>query len=233
MNISITVIPYVNFMILIFVVLSMYIGYKRGFLYQVFSLLAILTSIFVSWFFAPVASQMFSIFPKSWTPFAYTEFADVFYHKLNTLSWYVILFFAIAIIFLMLKPAAKSVQNLPIIGFVNRVLGMIFGLIPSLVLLVFITYFLSTPLVKNGKDIIEQTWLLPIRNVTTNVIALMDEPYQLNEAIQKLTSDPISLDQEDLQILVEWLTDEHQDTQEIYDFINEHSVEQIEHPENE
>lgn len=233
MNISFTVIPYVNVFILVFVGLSMYIGYKRGFLYQIFTLLAILTAIFISWFFAPVVSNLYHIYPENWSPFAYTQFADIFYQKLNTLSWYILLFLIVMILCMLLKPVARSVQKLPVIGFVNQILGMFFGLIPSIVLIMFATYFLSTPLVKNGKDIIEQTWLLPIRNATTNVVSLMKEPYQMNEAIQKITSDPISLNQEDLQLLVDWLTKENNDTEGIYDFIDEHSVEQVDRSQGE
>lgn len=228
MNVPLTLIPYVNMIIVVFLLVSMYLGYRRGFLYQVFTLLGLLTAILISWFFAPVVSEMCPIYPVEWSPFAYTDFADVFYSKMNTLVWYIILFAVVMVVFLLLKPFAKSVQKIPLIGTINQVFGMLFGLLPGLVTILFVTYFLSTPIVKNGKDVIEQTWLGPIRNATTNIVSVLQEPYEVNEAIQKLTADPISLTAEDTQMLLEWLISEQDSTEGIYEFLNDHSVHQVE-----
>ena len=228
MNIPLTLVPYVNMLILLFVVLSMFLGYQRGLLYQVFSLLGVLTAILVSWFFAPVVAAEIHVYPVEWCPFDYTNFADVFYDKMNTLVWYIILFVGVSVLFMLLKPLAKVVQKIPVLGKVNQILGMLFGIVPSLVLILFVTYFLSTPVVKNGKDVINQTWLGPIRNTATNVVTLLEEPYTMNEAIQKLISDPMSLTEEDTKLVFEWLVTEHGDVEEIQDFVNEHSVHQVE-----
>ena len=228
MNIPLTLVPYINVLILVFIVLSMVLGYQRGILYQIFSLLGILTAILISWFFAPVVAAQAPVFPEEWCPFGYTEFADIFYDKMNTLVWYIILFAVVTVFFMLLKPLAKVVQKIPVLGKVNQILGMLFGVIPSLVLILFATYFLSTPVVKNGKDIIDQTWLGPIRNTTTNVVTILKEPYEMNEAIQKLISDPMSLTEEDTKLVFEWLISEHENTEEITEFVNEHSVHTVE-----
>ena len=131
-------------------------------------------------------------------------------------------------LFILAKIFESVTKNSPAVSGINRVLGMLFGIIPAVVLLLFTTYFLSTPVVKNGKDIINQTWLAPIRNTATNVVYILEEPYNVNEAIQKLISDPMSLTEEDTKLVFEWLISEHQDADEIQDFVNEHSVHQIE-----
>ena len=228
MNIPLTMIPYINIIILVFFLLAMFLGYQRGLLYQVFSLLGILTAILVSWFFAPVVAKQVHIYPIEWCPFAYTEFVDVFYDKMNTLVWYIILFAIVMVVFALLKPLAKAVQKVPLLGKANQILGSLFGIIPALVLVLFMTYFLSTPIVKNGKDIIQQTWLGPIRNVTTNVVHILQKPYEVNEAIQKLIADPMSLTEEDTKLVLEWLISEHDSTDGVYEFVNDHSVHQVE-----
>ena len=227
MNIPLTMIPYINILILIFVAIMMFLGYKRGFLYQVFSLLGVLTAILVSWFFAPVVANEVHIYPAEWSPFQYTDFADVFYDKMNTLIWYILLFVGVTVLFALLKPLAKAIQKVPLLGTLNQTLGMIFALVPSLVIVLFVTYFLSTPVVKNGKDVIEQTWLGPIRNASTNIVYILQEPYDLNEAIQKLIADPISLTEEDTKLILEWLISEHDNMDEVYEFVNEHSIHQM------
>lgn len=227
MIIPLTMIPYVNIFIVVFVAIMLFLGYQRGFLYQVFSLLGVLSAILISWFFAPVVASQVHIYPEEWCPFAYTDFADIFYDKMNTLIWYIILFAIVSIIFALLKPLAKAVQKIPLIGSVNKVLGMIFGLIPSLVVILFLTYFMSTPVVKNGKDVIDQTWLGPIRNASTNVVYILQKPYEVNEALQKLIADPISLTEEETKLVLEWLISEHDNTDEVYEFVNEHSIHQM------
>ena len=45
MIIPLTMIPYVNIFIIVFVAIMLFLGYQRGFLYQVFSLLGVLSAI--------------------------------------------------------------------------------------------------------------------------------------------------------------------------------------------
>lgn len=226
MSIPSIVIPYINILILIFVAVSIFLGYRKGLLYQIFTLLAVLTAILVSWFFAPVVAKTIDIYPRIWTPFVNTAYGTIFYDKLNTLAWYAILFIVIVCLFLLLKPFAKALMELPILHTVNHLLGAVFSLLPTAVMLVFMAYFLSTPLITNGKDVIEQTAFKPIRNASVNVISLLEEPYAVNEAIQKLTNDPMSLTDQDIERLMKWLISENDNNTEpnIQDFLNEHSA---------
>ena len=214
MTIPQAVVPYINILIIAFLLISLLIGYKKGFFYQTFSLLSVLTSILVSWFFAPVLAESIWIFPEAWTPFAGTPFADVFYGKMNTLAWYLLLFIAVSLLTILLKPFADSLMELPILDTVNHILGALFSFVPAVVVWVLFSYFLSSPLVANGKEVLEKTWFGPVKTVAGNVIHILDEPYAVNSAIQKLTSDPTALTEEDIGYLKQWLLSENPETSE-------------------
>lgn len=53
---------------------------------------------------------------------------------------------------------------------------------------------------------------------------ILQKPYEVNEALQKLIADPISLTEEDTKLVLEWLITEHDNTDEVYEFVNEHSI---------
>jgi len=223
MSIPVFIIPYINIIIIVFLLFFVIMGFNKGLLYQTFSLLATATSIFLSWFFAPVMASTFEVYPALWCPFANTPVADIFYVKMNTLSWHVILFIGCSLAFMLLKPLAKAITYMPIVNSVNRILGVVVGLIPGLLILVLTAYFLATPLVANGKDVIDKTFFKQISSISTNVVGLLDEPFKVEKALQKLTNDPLSLTTDDVQLLWEWLISEKVDTETANEFLSEHS----------
>ena len=223
MQIPIFIIPYINILIIVFLLFFIIMGFQKGLLYQMFSLLATATALFLSWFFAPVMAATFEVYPALWCPFSNTPVAEIFYTKMNTLSWHAILFVVCSLVFMLLKPLAKAITYVPIVNSVNRVLGTIVGVIPGILILVLTTYFLATPLVSNGKDIIEKTMFKQISIISTNIVGLLDEPFKVEKAIQKLTNDPLSLTSEDVQLLWKWMITEKVDQETADQFLSEHS----------
>ena len=63
--------------------------------------------------------------------------------------------------------------------------------------------------------------------MVTNVVYILQKPYEVNEALQKLIADPISLTEEETKLVLEWLITEHDNTYEVYEFVNEHSIHQM------
>ena len=223
MKIPSAIISYTNYLIIGFIILFIINGFRKGFVSQIFSLLATAVAILLSWFFAPVLASLIEVYPAVWSPFANTDLADIFFVKMNELSWYAILFITVLLLLMMLKPIVKSLAELPVLNIANRMLGVVVGLIPAIMILALTSYFLSTPLVKNGKDVVEATMFKQISNVTVNVVDLFGKPFERGVAIQKLTSDPLSLSAEEVTMIWEWLISENVDEETIEQFLSERS----------
>ena len=56
----------INILVLLFLVLSIYAGYKKGFLRQVISLFGLLVAIIISSYVNSILSDMFDLWPHSW-----------------------------------------------------------------------------------------------------------------------------------------------------------------------
>lgn len=215
-------IPYINYLVAIFVVVEMIMGYKKGFLYQVFSVLGVLAAILISWFFAPALAEKYEIYPAAWTPFEGTSVGDTFYQELNSLAWYVILFFGVLLLFQLIKPFAKALSKLPILGAINKILGTVVSLIPSFLVLAMVAFFISTPLVVNGADVLDQTCLGTVHTVSVNVFTLLKQPYMTMSALQKLMNGEM-LSQEEVNEVWQWMMKENADPEEVRQLLIEHS----------
>ena len=98
------IIPFVNFIVIGFIVISVVIGYKKGFVVQIFHLLGIVAAILVSWYFSPILAEKYEIFPQNLVPFAGTGFENMFYGRLNALLWHAALFFGALLLIFLIKP---------------------------------------------------------------------------------------------------------------------------------
>lgn len=217
-------IPYTNYIILALVALQVFMGYRKGLVYQVFNLLGVLAAILVSWYFSPVLAAKYKVYPEAFAPFTGTDLGSIFYTRINTLCWYALLFVIVMLLLLLLKPLMKSLTNLPILKIVNHLTGAVFSLIPALVVWVLVAYFFGTPLIVNGQKVLDSTVLGPIHNATQNVITLTKQPYMTESAIQKLISNSNSLTQEDVQTLWDWLLKEDADPEVVNQFLTEHTT---------
>ncbi len=216
------IIPFINYIIIAFLIFHIVVGFKKGFLVQVFHLLGVLVAILVSWYFSPILAEKYEVFPKDYVPFSGTSFADMFYGKMNSLLWYAILFIGALIIFALLKPFMKALMEMPVLHSLNQILGAVFSLLPAGLVLVMAAYFMATPLVLNGNEVLQSTALGPIHTFTQNTFTLVKEPELTEEAIQKIISGQ-KLNQDELKRLWNWMLQEDADPEEIRNFLNEYS----------
>jgi uncharacterized membrane protein required for colicin V production len=221
MTVPAAVIPFINYIVIALIVIAMILGYRKGIIYQLLGLLSTLASILLSWYFAPELAAKYRIFPESLTPFTGTAFAEIFYDKLNDLLWYAVLFIGFLLIFQLLKPVAKAMVDLPVIGFFNRALGSLIAVIPACLVLIMVAYFFSTPLVINGKDVLNGSVLGPIHNASANVLTVLKGPYLKEGALQKLLHND-ALTTEDVEALWKWLISENADPEDIRAFLEKY-----------
>ncbi|MDI9540482.1 MAG: CvpA family protein [Bacillota bacterium] len=215
---------FINVGVILFLVISIVLGYKRGFLWQVIKTIGILAVLLLSWILAPGFADLIKIFPKKYAPFQETPLADVFYDKINVLVWFVIIFIIGLIVIAIIKPLFKVVLEFPIIKQFNSLLGAFFALIPAFIIVIIMTFLLNTAIFTNGKDIVDNSVLKYTDTVTEKITSILSKSFQENVAIQKMISDPLSLELEDIKSIIEWLEKSSISSEDIYQFLINYGI---------
>ncbi len=215
---------FINVGVILFLVISIVLGYKRGFLWQVIKTIGILAVLLLSWILAPGFADLIKIFPKNYAPFQETPLADVFYDKINVLVWFLIIFIIGLIVIAIIKPLFKVVLEFPIIKQFNSLLGAFFALIPAFIIIIIMTFLLNTAIFTNGKDIVDNSVLKYTDTVTEKITSILSKSFQENVAIQKMISDPLSLELEDIKSIIEWLEKSSISSEDIYQFLINYGI---------
>lgn len=215
---------FINIAVVVLIVVAMIAGYVKGFLWQLVRTLGILGIILFSWILAPGLSKLIQIFPKKYAPFNDTSLADVFYDKINTLCWFIIVLIIGLIILTIIKPLFKVITEIPVIKQANQIIGAILSLIPSLLIIVLFTYLLNTAIFTNGKDIINNSFLKYSDKAVDKIVEVLKNSFEENVAIQKMISDPLSLKEEDIKSIIDWLKNNNISSEDIYDFLIKYGI---------
>lgn len=215
---------FINLCVVLLLIISVIIGYTKGFLWQLVKLLGIIGLILFSWILAPGLSDLVHVFPRKYAPFNDTSLADIFYDKINTLCWFVIVLIVGLIILALIKPLFKVVTEVPVIKQVNQFVGAILSLIPATIAIVLTTYLFNTAIFTNGKDMVNNSLLKYSDKLVDKVVVLLNKSFEENLAIQKMISDPLSLKEEDVKSIINWLKTNQLSSQEIYDFLLKYGI---------
>lgn len=215
---------FINLGVVLVLIISVIIGYTKGFLWQLVKLLGIIGLILFSWILAPGLSDLVHVFPRKYAPFNDTSLADIFYDKINTLCWFVIVLIVGLIILALIKPLFKVVTEVPVIKQVNQFVGAILSLIPATIAIVLTTYLFNTAIFTNGKDMVNNSLLKYSDKLVDKVVVLLNKSFEENLAIQKMISDPLFLKEEDVKSIINWLKTNQLSSQEIYDFLLKYGI---------
>lgn len=195
-------------------------GYKKGFVIQFFGLFSIVLSAFIAWFLYLPFGKLFPITPKSTVPFQETILQSFFYEKVNSMVWYVIIFFISFIVLKILKHVLNIVFKVPGLSFINRITGVLIGLVNTVAISFLMIYALSLPIFTNGPAYIERSLLnnvVTITNVVSPYIIESLEKTQIFEAVE--SSEQASV--EDVIKMQEYLEKNKISSPEINEFFKE------------
>lgn len=217
--------PIINIASIVLILFTLYSGYKKGALWQVIRILCIVAVIVLAWIISPGMSGLVNIFPVKWMPFSDSALSSVFYSKFNQLAWFIILLvIGLVIVFLLIKPLLEVITDLPFLKSINGVIGAVFSLIPVYIVMVLISYILSTAIFSNGKDAIDRTVLKYVKSSSNAVVSFLSDSFQNNLALQKLFNDPLSLDREDLKSVIDWLKKAKVSSEDIAAFFEKYGI---------
>lgn len=201
-------IQYVDAIVLIFYLVLIISGARKGFLRQLISLAGTLLSWYLSWRYCDLFSSRFSLVPKSLIPEKYSFLMDLLYPSINRIAWFLLLMLVIRIIFALLEQLFRGLEKLPLLKQVSMALGGILGAIGATVWILVFCIILNTPLFANGREVEENSRLGDIRTKVTQTFTSLDLPYtdakEVNEVLHFLKDKEGA----DLNIVGQWL-DEH------------------------
>lgn len=193
---------YINIGIVVFVAFLIFNGLRKGFVLQVVDLLSLLIALVVAFLFAPTMATAFSIINVEKGGNVIDLLTNQF---MNMAIWFVLLVIGIKLVLLLIRPLIKFVTKLPLVHSVNKVLGAIFGFLVSLIWIVILTTFLSTPVFRNGKDVIENTILQPLGEVAEITSTFLKNQLAQSKIVKNWVEDLMQQDPEDQAKIVEWL----------------------------
>ena len=187
-------------------VLFMFLGYGyfRGFLLQVYGLFNTIVKLIIAYLFAPLLAHVFTLYSPHINRMNNVLVHTIFTEKINTILWFFIIFVTLSVVLLVLKPLLKGFEQIPILKTVNKITGAALGLIKYVIFIVVLMMVLASPLIPNGRDAIDQSWLL---EVETHAPTIMNKVYAYafsHPAFQRFMAGEV-LSERDKQALETWL----------------------------
>lgn len=218
MEISQNLIPYINPIIIVFLILMAFLGYKSGLLMQLFGLLNMIVKVIIAWIFAPIFASSIPLYNPDLGALNESALDTLLTEQMNTVIWFMLIYLVLTLLFLFLKPLIKGVGKLPIIKTVNQILGFVFGLAKGLIYLLIIIYLLSTPFFVNGREAVEESYLITIEENAPLVFDQLSDWASSSPALARLLSNDV-LDEDDRDSIEEWLNKQELDQETIDDIL--------------
>ncbi len=207
-DISQDIIQWVNLAVLVFYIIFIFLGIRRGFILSVISAVGSVASFLIAWRYCSVAVDYFHFVPDSLLPMQDTLLADTVATYVNELAWFLVIFLVLKLILAIISKAIASIENLPVIKQLSGLLGGIFGMIVATVWIIIFCVILNIPIFENGSEVVNQTWLGRIRDDTSQLVSAVGAPTDSAEMINRLYRGMENLDDSDKDALREWL-EEH------------------------
>lgn len=158
MNISSIYFIVIDVIIVAIFALNFYFSYKNGLLYELVSLFLIIISLFLGYFLSPILAARLYLVTPSFNDSLYINLSAIYY-GINVIVWFIVISIFFIILFMLIKPIFKFVTKVPIVGWLNKFAGIIFGLIKGFIICSLLSFILSTVFVNNSNDIKNGTLL--------------------------------------------------------------------------
>ncbi len=209
---------YVNFVLIIWFLVDLYRGYKRGLLLQILDWVSTFVALFVAWLFSNPFAQAFPWFYSA-KGIGVASIDAAIALQVNRLVWLLILFVGLRLLMLLLTPLAGFISKMPLIKQVNSSIGGVSSVLLFGVKLILVTFFLTFPIVKNGQEVIDASVLKHVEKLTLPLFEMMDSTISSNTALQSIINHQ-ELDATQTENMVEWLRGLNFSTNEIMEYLD-------------
>ena len=182
MNIPNTYFIYINIGIILVYLLFIIIGYKKGFLFELVSLIYSVLSCLIAWFVSPVLASTYPI-----VKLAELQSDTDLISKLinldaisNTIIYFVIVFLVLKLVYLLLAFILKGINKVPVIGKFNKLLGGLAGIINATIVVLILSTLLNLPIFENGNQIKKETFFIYVHEYSQNALKYVLDNVDLN-----------------------------------------------------
>lgn len=154
---------WLNWIIVVLVLLSLLQGFARGFVRQLFDLIIFIVSLVGAVFLSFRLGDLIPILSRGLEIFEHPIWGTFLHSMLNTVVWFVLLLIALTIgLEILLKPIVRSVRERNELRIIDRILGSIFSFLRTLLWFLIGMVFILSPLTENGREVLERTLLAPL-----------------------------------------------------------------------
>jgi uncharacterized membrane protein required for colicin V production len=190
--------------LMIWLALTVFIGYKRGFLIQLYNLLALFAAVLFAWILSEPFAKVFTIFKPDFDFFNQTAIEELVLTRVNSAIWFVILYIGISLLIMLGRPLIKAVGKIPGLKSINSFFGAVFSVIGWYVTVLILILLLSTPLIANGQQVVDESGLKYIKDYSSLFFDYANDRIAENAAIQRILSGE-SLSLSDSASIRDWL----------------------------
>lgn len=179
---------FINAAIIVLFIWALIYGYKKGFLILLLGLLGTIVSLFIAYLFSAPVAERFPLFALQQVVSTNQTIQDFFANRFNQLIWFFIIFIFLKIFTMVLRPIIRAITTIPGVKQLNSLGGLISSVFLYYLQLLLVCFLLTFPLIKNGNEVISESWLNPIQASSTAVFAVIRQPFEDNIVIQKILS---------------------------------------------
>ena len=198
---------FIDIFLIVLIALFVIVGCKKGFVYEIVSLICNIVSIFIAWFIAPVLAYEYPFIKLE----VLSETAELVSKMMNLDIMLNICFYFLAtyllfkVILVVFSFILKSMNKLPIIGRFNKFFGGIVGLVNSFIVILALSMLLNLPIIKNGNEIKEQTLFKYVHETADKVMNVFIDNADLEAIKVKFKDLNIETARDDLK---QWLEEQ-------------------------
>ena len=154
---------WLNWIIVVLVLLALLQGYARGFVRQLIDLVIFIVSLVGAVFLAFRLGDLIPILSRGLEIFEHPIWGTFLHSMLNAVVWFVLLLIALTIgLEILLKPIVRMVRERNELRIIDRILGSIFSFLRTLLWFLIGMIFILSPLTVNGREVLERTLLAPL-----------------------------------------------------------------------
>lgn len=219
MEISNQMMMFINIGIVGFLVVCIWIGYHKGFLLKLLSILSFFVVGILAWYVSSPLANRIALYPQENAPMKGTVLEPYFYENLNRFVVFIILFVILNILVFCLRPIVKMIGSIPVISICNHVLGAILGAVQAFLLFMILALFLRMPFFDHGAQIANESLLRysdPIRDVA---LFYAKEPLQQLQVWSNIMDTNKKLTKQEVEDIRAWLLEQSIDKEKVESFI--------------
>lgn len=182
---------YIDIAIALIYIALIIIGYKKGFLYELVSLVYTGVSIVIAWFLSPVLASLYPIINYQDNVVESMQLINKLVDLnpiLNTIIYFVIIFLVLKVFYFILALLIKGINKIPVIGKFNQILGIFAGILNATIIVLALSMLLSLPAIDNGNEIKNGTVFKYIDIYSKNIMSYVVENVDLNNIKQQFTN---------------------------------------------